>query len=549
MSASPAPAPRRSRDLALAALVALVVTSVVCGRSLGRGLYLYRDFVTVPQPVWSPSTWGDGQAPRAVPLDAVMTALSGVVSTGVQQQAMLTGSVFLAGLGTAVLLRRWGLAAMVTGSVLAMWNPFVAERLLMGQPPTLLAYSMTPWLVAVVLSRLAGAKALLVLAVVVLPAALTPWGGLVAGAVVLGGSFLLPHRRRAGWLVGCALVIAAWCLPWVVPALAQGSSGADPDGARAFAVAADSPLGVLGSALTLGGIWAPGAQLASRDAGASVVASCLILAAAAVGFVALLRARSRPALILGLAWLVPPVVAWLFSTSPGLGLFADLQGVPGAAIGRDTHRWLGLSALAVAVLVGAGVGQVGRRLQPRGTPTSTGPVAATAASTRGGASARLVSGAATVVMVSLAVLSAPDLPKALHAAYRPIVMPADWDATVRAAAEAAGDGSVAVLPWQPFRSVSWAGDRPFLDPMSRALPGRVLTAHELTVVRDGQPITVDDDPREYAEWRAGRLDAADLRARGVTAVVIWKGTAGLVPPLPTGLRLVQDSANFAVWGV
>jgi hypothetical protein len=77
----------------------------------------------------------------------------------------------------------------------------------------------------------------------------------------------------------------------------------------------------------------------------------------------------------------------------------------------------------------------------------------------------------------------------------------------------------------------------------------VLTAHELTVVRDGQPITVDDDPPEYAEWRAGRLDAADLRGRGVTAVVVWKGTPGLAPPLPTGLRLVHDSANFVVWGV
>jgi hypothetical protein len=525
----------------LAALVALVVTAVVCGRSLGRGLYLYRDFVTVPEPAWSPATWGDGPAPRAVPLDAVMTALSGAVSTGVQQQAMLTGAVFLAGLGIAVLLRRWGLAAMVTGAVLAMWNPYVAERLLVGQPPTLLAYSMTPWLLAVVLSRFAGAKALLVVAVLGLPAALTPWGALVAGGVVLSSSLLSPHRRRAGWLLGCALVAIAWCLPWVVPALAHSVGGADPDGARAFALAADSPLGVLGSALTLGGIWAPGAQLASRDAGATVFASCLILAAAAVGVVALHRGRSRPTLILGLAWLVPPVAAWLLSTGPGLSVFAHLQGVPGVAIGRDTHRWLGLSALAVAVRVGVGVGQLSRWLQQRTKPTET-PTGAPPP-------ARLVSGAAVVVVASLAVLSAPDLPKAVHTAYRPITMPADWDATVRAAAEAAGDGTVAVLPWQPFRSVSWAGEGSFLDPLPRALPGRVLTAHELTVVRDDQPITVDDDASGYAAWRAGQLDVADLRGRGVTAVVVWKGTPGRVSPMPTGLRLVHDSANFAVWVV
>ena len=538
MPASSAPARRRTRDLAVAAVVALVVTAVVCGRSLGHGIYLYRDFVTVPRPVWSPSTWGQGQAPRAVPLDAVMTALSGVVPTGVQQQAMLTGAIFLAGLGTAVLLRRWGLAAMLTGAVVAMWNPYVAERLLVGQPPTLLAYSMTPWLLAVVLSRFAGAKALMTLAVLGLPAALTPWGGLVAAAVVGTSSLLVRHRRRAGWLLGSALVAVAWCLPWVVSALAHSAGGADPDGARAFALAADSPLGVLGSALTLGGIWAPGAQPASRDAIVSVVASCLVLAVAGTGAIALhRRGRSRPALALGLAWLAPPLTAWLISGGPGVSLFGDLQGVPGVAIGRDTHRWLGLSALAVAVLVGAGVGELGRSLRRRGSGAGEH------------AAARFVSGAAVAVMVSLAVLSAPDLPKAVHAAYRPITMPADWEDTVRAAAEAAGTGSVAVLPWQPFRSVPWAGGEPFLDPIPRALPGRVLTAHELTVVRDGTLITVDDDPSGYAAWKGGRLDVADLRGRDVTAVVIWKSTPGLVSPMPTGLRLVHDSANFAVWAV
>ena len=521
-----------ARDLAVAALVSLVVTAVVCGRSLGQGLYLYRDFVSVPRPVWSPTTWGGGQAPRAVPLDAVMTALSGVVPTGVQQQAMLTGAVFMAGLGTALLLRRWGLAAMVTGAVLAMWNPYVAERLLIGQPPTLLAYSMTPWLVAVVLSRSAPLKSLLLVALAGLPAALTPWGALVAGATVLGSSAAVAHRRSGAWLVGCVLVVTAWCLPWVVPALAHGSGGADPDGARAFALAADSPLGVLGSAMTLGGVWASGAQPASRTELTSVVASCLVLVAAGAGVLTLHR-RGRPGLALGLAlgWLVPPLTAWLLSTGPGLSLFTSLQAVPGVAIGRDTHRWLGLSALAAAVLLAMAVAELGHLLRRRGRQ----------------APGRLVSATAAVVVASLAVLSAPDLPKAVHTAYRPVTMPADWQPMVSAAVAAAGSGTVAVLPWQPFRAVSWAGGRPFLDPLPRALPGRVLTAHQLTVVRDARRITVDDDPAAVAGWQAGRVDVADLRAQGVAAVVIWKGTPGGAPSRPTGMRVVQDSANFAVW--
>jgi hypothetical protein len=128
-------------------------------------------------------------------------------------------------------------------------------------------------------------------------------------------------------------------------------------------------------------------------------------------------------------------------------------------------------------------------------------------------------------------------------------MPADWDQTVRAAASAARGGTVAVLPWQPFRSVSWAGRQAFLDPLPRALSGRVLTAHELTVVRDGRPITVDDDPVALTPWRTGQLDGAGLRARGVTVVVVWKGTPGPVPLIPHGLRVVRESANFAVWAL
>jgi hypothetical protein len=270
----------------------------------------------------------------------------------------------------------------------------------------------------------------------------------------------------------------------------------------------------------------------------SVVASCLVLAVVAAVVVVLhRRVSARLAIVLGLAWLVPPVAAWLLSTGPGLTMFSGLQGVPGVAIGRDTHRWLGLSALAAAVLVGAGVGELSRWLRRSGGQTGDH------------AAGRLVSAAAAVVMLSLAVLAVPDHPKAVHTAYRPIEMPADWDDTLRAAADAAGSGAVAVLPWQPFRSVAWAGDEPFLDPVPRALAGRVLTAHELTVVRDGRPITVDDDASGYAAWRTGQLDVGDLRGRGVTAVVIWKGTPGSVPPMPTGLRLLHDSANFAVWGV
>jgi hypothetical protein len=534
---------RVTRDLTIASGVALAVTLVVCGRSLGHGLYLYRDFVTVPDPVWGAQTWGGGgghaAAPRAVPLDPVMTALARWgVSTGLQQQVLLVGAVLLAGLGVAVLLRRHGLAAMTCGAVVAIWNPFVAERLLVGQPPTLLAYSMTPWLVAAVRSDLTGAKARGAIVLAAAPAALTPWGGVMSAAIVLVASWLTPIRRTAGWLGSCGAVAGLWCLPWALPALTGGAGAADPDGAPAFALASDSPLGSLGSALTLGGIWAPGAWPGSRRTVLAVVASYLLLAWAAAGALSLARRGRRDlAAPLTVAWLVPVLATWGLSTGPGLAVFAQLQAVPGLAIARDTHRWLGLSATAAAVLIGLATAGVGG-----GAVRSLDERAATS-------SRRVRVVAALGVAASLAVLSVPDLPRAVAAAYRPQPMPADWGEMVTAAQRAAGDGTVLVLPWQPFRLTTWAGQAPFLDPLPRALSSRVLAAHELTAMRGGIPVTVDDDPSALRPLAAGQLDLAELRRRDVRAVVLWKGTPGRGASTTVGLRLVWDSEHFTVWAV
>jgi hypothetical protein len=532
---------RVARNIGAAGAVSLAVALVVTGRSLGRGIYLYRDFVTVPDPVQGTTTWGgggSGAAPRAVPLDGVMAALSPLVPSGVQQQGILVGSLFLAGLGVAVLLRHRGLAAMVAAAVVAMWNPYVTERLLVGQPPTLLAYSMTPWLVAVVRSRLPTGRGLAAVLVAALPAALTPFGGVVAALVVLAASVGASWRWTRTWLAGCVALGAVWCLPWLVPALAHNTGGADPDGARAFALAADSPLGVLGSALTLGGIWATGGQPGSRGSAAAVTGALLLALVALIGLVPLVRrGRDGLSLALGAAWLAPPVLAWAVSGGPGLRLFTVAQAVPGVAIFRDTHRWLGLSALALAVLCGMAVCELAR----------AGRSAVTTA--RMLLPSRVVPVAAAVVTGSLAVLSVPDLAQQVHAAYRPVSFPADWAPMVRAADEAADGGRVLVLPWQPLRQVPWAGPQPFLDPLARAVRQPVLGAHELRVVREGQVLTVDDDPVRWRSLVEGEANAQQLRAAGVGLVVVWKDTPGKAPAGLAGAHLEFDGPHFSLWAL
>jgi hypothetical protein len=129
-------------------LAAAVQTVGLLWPSWGSGQLLYRDFVAVPNPVWSARVIGaDGSAPRAVPLDFVTTLLAQVLPSGVQQQVMLSATLLLAGGGVTMLLRRFGWVATVTAATLASWSPYAGERLLLGQPPTLLAWSMLPWLV------------------------------------------------------------------------------------------------------------------------------------------------------------------------------------------------------------------------------------------------------------------------------------------------------------------------------------------------------------------------------------------------------------------
>ena len=525
------------RPLLIAFSVVALLTAWVCAGAWGRGWLLYRDFVAVPGPVLGPQSLGlSGSAPRAVPLDAVTALLDPAVPSGLQQRLMLAGSLLLAGCGVAVVLRRHGTSAMVVGGACAVWNPFVAERLLVGQPPTLLAYSMTPWIVAAVAAPVPARPRLLLVVAAALPAALTPWGGVTAAAVALGTSLWLPGRRSPRWLAAVAAASLAWCLPWVIPAVWGPGVVADPDGAAAFAVRADSAAGTVGSVLTLGGIWAQGAWPASRNGLLPLAASTLLVLAAATGLAAGARdGHRRAAVLLGAAYLVPVGLVLALATGPGLSVFAALQAVPGVALVRDTHRLLGFAALAVAVAAGLAAEHAGRWLRGLGRRHRAW-------------SGRAPAIATSAVLASLVVLTVPDLPGSVRSAYRPVEYPQSWPEVVAAVDEAPGDGAVLLLPWQPFRAVSWAGDAPFLDPLPRALTRPALSSFDLLVHRDGADVMVSGgDPEAGREWAAGRLAPDTLRRAGVDVVVEWKGTPGVLPAQHPGLRRVLQSAEFDVW--
>ena len=514
-----------------------LVTLVMVWPALGGGYLLYRDFITVPDPALDARTWGfNGTAPRAVPLNAVMALLDPVVPTWLQQKAILVGSLWVAGAGVALLLRRRGVLVAALGALLATWSPFAAERLLLGQAPTLLAWSVLPWLVLA--SQVSRSPRVRVFALVLaaLPAALTPSGGVTAAAAAVVLTWLA--GRRVVEVLTVAGLGVLWCLPWLVPALGGRADAGVSDGAAAFLIEANGVAGLL-DVLTGGGAWATAARLESRERLLTLVALALLLLLASLGLARPINPRRRQ---MGLFLLAPPAVAVFLASPVGLRAFAGAQSIPGVALFRDTHRLLAVSAFALVLLVPLGTALVVERARELlsgvsgrasgGRPTSERAQAAVAVGL-------------TCVVAATAVLAAPDVPARLHAAYRPVAFPPDW----RRAVEAVGGSGALVLPWQPIRQVPWNDDRPFLDPLPLALGGEVVSAADLTVQRSGETFRVGaSDPPASANWVEGRLNVTDLRGLGVDVVVEWVGTPGR--PLDTQqLRLIFAGTSLRVWSV
>jgi hypothetical protein len=121
---------------------------------------------------------------------------------------------------------------------------------------------------------------------------------------------------------------------------------------------------------------------------------------------------------------------------------------------------------------------------------------------------------------------------------------------VAAVNRAPADGSVLILPWQPFRQTPWAGPRPFLDPLPRALDHDVVSARDLLVTRGGRATWVGgEDPQQAERWRRGQIDSAGLRRLGVRWLVEWLDSPGALPTEHPGMTRVLDGPHWRVWRV
>ncbi|MFJ9555091.1 hypothetical protein ACIRPH_14835 [Nocardiopsis sp. NPDC101807] len=568
--------------------VGLLAGVLALGPALGPGYVLRYDMVFVPD--LSPGTVLEGADgfPRAVPSDVVVAALSRVLPGDAVQALALLAVFAVGGAGASVLfvrasagsgpVRAGALAASAAAGLAYVWNPFVAERLLLGQWAVLLGYAGLPWVVGAVVRSAAVRPAAGFAGVVraLVPAAVGGFSsvvltGLTAGPVALSGARRAPDGAPPGavghgggrWartgIFLAALVTVA--LPWLLPSLTSGA-GTDPAGVEAFAARSDTPFGTAVSLLLLGGVWNSGAVPAGYGEPVTAAARLLLCLAALAGWASLLRRRRPPfgaglsaAAVAGLA------IALLGATAPGRELLAWLVGVwPGFGVLRDGQLYVAPLALVQALGLGAAVLCLsGSSSAGEGGAPPEGLSAAGAVRSPGGDGPPPGGGSRTeraglwrmvlaVFAGLLPVVTLPGLLWGAGGALAPADYPAPWLEAQRAVAGDGRPGAVLVLPWSAYRGIDWSG-RPtvVLDPATRLFDRRTVWNDDLVVgTPDGGAVVVtgeDVRAREVAgllrpdpgTGLPERLDPGVLAGAGVRYVAVsapvdnqfWSGVDGL----------------------
>lgn len=497
----------------------------------GRGYALVGDMVFLPHPPLDRSLVGISAAvPRAVPSDLLAAALSHVLPGDLAQRVLLVAIFVLAASGGARLLRGQSLVAQAVAAVVLAWNPYVAERLALGQWAILLGYAALPWVVVAAARLLAGERAWPALVLALAVAALTPTGGLVAGATAVLILLVACSWRAAAGAAGAWLVLD---LPWLLPGLLRpGGLASTPAGVTAFAARADTPLGVLGSLLQLGGIWNADAVPAGRGAAGLVPVTLLLLAGAAYGVLLLLRGQvpllRRPVATGLLVTAALSLLVAAAGATPGLreALRALVDAVPAAGLLRDGPRHLGPLAVLEAVGLGLAAQALAERLPAVGARR-----------------------AFAVLAAAVPVLLLPGLTGGLDGRLHPVPYPRSW-ATARAAVAAdRTPGAVLALPWSAYRAPAWNGRRTVLDPATKAFGRRVLADDRLRV---GRLVVPGEDPAAarlapLAEGTGPLLPAATTA--GVRWVLVERDVpmSRLVELRLAGAERVVDAPELSLW--
>jgi hypothetical protein len=487
------------------AAVGLALGLLALGPGLQRGFLLSYDMVFVPREPFSAALPGLAP-PRAVPSDLVIATASRVLPADIVQKAVLLSVFVLACSGAAALLDREPLIARLAAGVFYAWNPYVAERLIIGQWALLLGYAGLPWVLRAVLAAdLPSWRGAGRLGLALLPAVIGGFAAMAITALIAVPAVLLTRSARRAAVALAALAVGS--LPWFIPSLLHPVY-VDPASIAAFAARADTPFGSIGSLLMLGGSW--NAQTVPKGYGGAWSALWLVVVIVALaGYLGIARSRRRwPGL--GLAAVAGLVIACLGVTAAGRDLLRSMISAwPAFAVLRDAQQFVAPLALAGAAGFGLAVagamhpGTFRAKLVNHERPRRTD-----AAGTWLGA-----------VAVLAPLLLLPGLAWGAAGRLRPAWYPAGWLAAARVVDASPARGSVLLLPFQTYRISPWNHGETVLDPWTRLL-SRPLIWNDGT--RVGDVGLAPDDPRarrlDGAIGGGGALTAA-LRAAGVRFVL------------------------------
>ena len=496
---------------------ALILAVTVTAPLLAPGYLLLRDAVSTPRSFFSDAALGLTEAaPRAVPQDFLIAALTTAVDGGIAVKVLLIAGLFLAGWGAArlaaVVVPDAGVPGQLVAATLSVWNPYVAERLLQGHWSLLVGYGCLPWTAAAVVRLRSGeadpwwaAWAAVVFWVAL--AGLTPTG-LILAAIVALVCVAVPGTAvpRARCAAGIAVTSVLAATPWLAASALGGVLGTSPvSGLAAFAARAEPGLGTLGSLAGLGGIWNAEAVPSSRTTLLALVATAVLLGVVAVGLpTAIRRPAAVPLLILAAVSIVLPAV---MATGPGLAaLRAIVDAAPGLGVLRDGQKWVALAMPGYAVAAAAAVVTTRGRVRP---------------------------GLVALACVTALVAVLPDLAWGAGNKVTPVRYPPGWTAV--AAAIDADPGRVAVLPADSMRRFGWAGPAPVLDPLPRWVRAEVLTTGDLTI--SGQAVPGEGSrARDVQRMLVTGAAPRELADAGVRWVVVEGGSAGAIGDAQASLQ-------------
>lgn len=474
---------------------ALGLTLLILAPLLRPGYLLLRDAVSTPRSYLTRAALGLGEAaPRAVPQDFAVALASRLIDGGTVVKALLFVGLWLAGCGAArlvaIVLPDAGLSGQLVAITVAIWNPYVAERLLQGHWSLLVGYGSLPWVAAAMLGLRAGTTGLFGLVFFLALAGLTPTGLLLAAVVALVCVAAPGSGPRRWWCAASAVAIAATAaLPWLMAVvLSPGSAQGESAGMAAFAARAEPGLGTLGSLAGLGGIWNADAVPGSRRTAFALLATAVFIGVLGLGWASVRDLPAvRPLLILAGATVL---TFTLLATGPGLALLRWATEIaPGLGVLRDGQKWV---ALAVPGYLLAGAGAVV------------------------GLRDRLPPARATLMCCVALIVVLPDLAWGVAGRVTPVHYPPGWAAA--AAKINADPRPVAVLPADTMRHFPWAGPAPVLDPLPRWVHAEVLTTGDLTV--GGHTVPGEGShAREVQEALLSGAEPATLGIKGVGWVV------------------------------